>query len=59
MSKMSEIALEIQERLNNGDNPKWIAKIMNIPLDWVLATEANMTMNAPPALDEFDAVQEF
>lgn len=38
MSKMSDISIEIQERLVDGEEPKAIARAMNIPLTWVYAT---------------------
>lgn len=39
MSKMSEISLEIQERLTEGEEPEIIAKVMEIPIQWVYAEE--------------------
>lgn len=39
MSKMSEMSLEIQERLANGEEPRSIANSLNIPVNWVHAVE--------------------
>lgn len=38
MSKMSQISMEIQDRLDTGDDPKQIAKDLEVPLTWVYAT---------------------
>lgn len=46
MSKMSTIYLEIQEYLDQGHEPEIIAKIMEVPIDWVLVVEANMEMHS-------------
>lgn len=35
MSVMSQLAQEIQEMLEQGREPRMIAKILEIPLDWV------------------------
>lgn len=43
MSKMSDLMLEIEERLNAGESPQSIAKELDIPLEWVLVTEAEIT----------------
>lgn len=40
MSRMSDISIEIQERLEYGEDPKYIAKTMNIPIHWVYAAIA-------------------
>ena len=40
MSKMSDLAIDIQDRLDNGDKPEDIAKELDIPLEWVIATAA-------------------
>ena len=39
MSAMSELALEIEERLHKGLSADAIAQSLDIPLEWVLATE--------------------
>lgn len=35
MSRMSDISIEIQDRLADGEDPKIIAKVMEIPIVWV------------------------
>lgn len=45
MSVMSNICLEIEESLTKGSTPQQIAAQMNIPIDWVFATEANLMMD--------------
>mgnify|MGYP000161763621 FL=1 len=37
MSKMAEIALEIDDMLYAGSAPDTIAETLGVPLDWVLA----------------------
>ncbi len=37
MSRMSDISIEIQDRLADGEDPKIIAKVMEIPIVWVYA----------------------
>lgn len=37
MSKMKNISIEIQERLDDGIDPEVIAKVMEIPIRWVHA----------------------
>lgn len=37
MSRMGDIAIEIQDRLERGEDPQYIAKTMNIPIHWVYA----------------------
>lgn len=39
MSKMSNIHLEIRERLSFNETPEKIAKDLNIPVTWVYATQ--------------------
>jgi len=50
MSKMNELHIMIQERLERGVSPKQIAILFDIPIDWVFAVEANM----PSTVNEFD-----
>lgn len=38
MSKMSELSLEIEELLNNGMSPKFIAVTLNVPIQMVYYT---------------------
>ena len=43
MSKMSEIAMEIEEMILAGNlSNEEIAKVLNVPLDWVESTEQSM-----------------
>lgn len=37
MSRMNDISLEIQDRLAAGEDPKIIARVMEIPIVWVYA----------------------
>lgn len=39
MSRMSEISLEIQERLERGEEPRLIALSLNVPVEWVFNYE--------------------
>lgn len=39
MSKMGEMVLEIEERLNQGMTPETIAKHLSIPISWVTSVE--------------------
>jgi hypothetical protein len=39
MGRMSEIAVEISERLDNGEEPKSVADSLNIPVEWVFNFE--------------------
>jgi hypothetical protein len=54
MSKMAELHMEINDALVSGYNPRLIASVLNIPLDWVLAEEANLLMSHPVDLDTYD-----
>lgn len=43
MSKMSEIAMEIESMIMVGDlSNEEIAKALNVPLEWVVSTEESM-----------------
>lgn len=35
MSRMSELSIQIQERLERGENPEDIAYALEIPISWV------------------------
>lgn len=35
MSRMSELALDIEERLIAGEKPEDIAEVLKVPLDWI------------------------
>ena len=39
MSKMSELSIIIQERLERGENPVDIAYALDIPVSWVYEVE--------------------
>lgn len=39
MSKMSDLHLEIQERLEGGQTPQYIADWLEIPITWVYAVQ--------------------
>lgn len=39
MSKMAEIAMEMEDMLYAGHAPETIASVLQIPLDWVIAQE--------------------
>lgn len=39
MGRMSEIAIEIQERLDHGEEPKSVANSLNIPVEWIFNFE--------------------
>jgi hypothetical protein len=51
MSKMNELHILIQERLERGISPRHIAALFDIPIDWVFAVEANM----PSTIKDFDS----
>ena len=42
MSKMSDLHLEIQERILNGELPENIAIDLNIPVHWVYEVEYSL-----------------
>ena len=35
MSKMSDLSIEIEERLSAGQSPEYIAGWLEIPIEWV------------------------
>ena len=39
MSKMSDLHVEIQDRLAAGQSPDYISKWLEIPFEWVLSVE--------------------
>lgn len=39
MGRMSDIAMEIQERLEHGEDPKMVAQSLNVPVEWVFNYE--------------------
>lgn len=42
MSKMKDIVIEIEERLVSGEKPEHIAKLLNVPLNWITEVEMDM-----------------
>jgi hypothetical protein len=42
MGKIKDILIDIQERLEAGENPVQIARALAVPLDWVLGAETEM-----------------
>ena len=39
MSKMSDLSIDIQERLEMGQKPQDIAIVLNIPLSWIAGVQ--------------------
>lgn len=48
MSKMGEIAMEIEDLLRQGYKPTTIAAILNVPLEWVDKAEEDLMQLANP-----------
>jgi hypothetical protein len=48
MSKMAEIAYEIEDLLRQGFKPVTVAAMLHIPLEWVLNTEEDLMHLADP-----------
>jgi hypothetical protein len=48
MSKMAEIALDIEDMLRQGFKPVTIAGVLHIPLKWVLDIEEDLMQLADP-----------
>jgi hypothetical protein len=48
MSKMSELSMLIQERLDRGDEPVDIAYALDIPLDWVFQEQEQLQESNSP-----------
>jgi hypothetical protein len=42
MSKMSDLHVEIQDRLAGGQSPEYISKWLEIPIEWVLAVQQDL-----------------
>lgn len=53
MSKMSDISIEIQDRLVSGQEPKIIAMVMEVPIVWVYA-EVDSMDSVEPEIDYTD-----
>lgn len=43
MSKMSDLLIDIEQRLEAGDSPEVIAKELDIPVEWVYNVIAEYT----------------
>jgi hypothetical protein len=52
---MSDISLEIQDRLADGEDPRIIAKVMEIPIVWVYA-EVEALNFSPEDFDPYNTV---
>lgn len=48
MSKMGEIAFEIEEMLREGYKPTSIAGLLNVPIEWVYNVEEDLMQLADP-----------
>lgn len=57
MSKMAELDIEIQDMLLAGIEPAIIAKTLNVPMEWIEATEASMEPDEEEYGDAFDDAQ--
>ena len=55
MSRMSDISIEIQDRLADGEDPRIIAKVMEIPIAWVYA-EVEALDFSPEDFDPYNTV---
>ena len=47
MSKMSELSIMIQERLERGENPVDIAYALDIPVSWVYEEQGAQEETSP------------
>ena len=56
MSKMSDISIEIQERLAGGQSPEYIAKWLEIPIQWVKETQDMMEEQIPNDFDPYNTI---
>jgi len=45
MSKMSDLSMSIQERLERGDEPVDIAYALDIPISWVFEEQEQLQEN--------------
>ena len=48
MSKMSDLMIDLQEAIENGDSFEVIARQFNVPLRWVLDAADAMDIDADP-----------
>jgi len=47
MSKMSDLSIMIQERLERGEDPVDIAYALEIPISWVFEEQAHQEESSP------------
>lgn len=52
MSKMSELMIDVEEMLNDGIEPVTVAKMLDIPLDWVLTVDTYINGDIPADFDD-------
>ena len=60
MSRMSELAIEVSERIRSGQSPSEVAKALGIPTHWATEISEEDAYNdymAARAADEFAAEQ--
>ena len=48
MSKMSELSMLIQERLERGEEPVDIAYALDIPISWIFEEQDQLSENNSP-----------
>lgn len=53
MSRMSEMHLEIEERLACGELPQHIATSLKVPVEWVTAVEDSFECGYMPTADDY------
>jgi hypothetical protein len=58
MSKMADLDITIQEMILEGHEPAVIAKVLNVPMEWVEATMVSMEPESgDESFDAFDDAQ--
>jgi len=58
MSKMADLDITIQEMILEGAEPAVIAKVLNVPMEWVEATMVSMEPESgDESFDAFDDAQ--
>ena len=55
MSKMAELHMEINDALVSGYNPRLIASVLNIPVEWVHEIENELLANTK-SYQDYDAM---
>jgi hypothetical protein len=56
MSKMADLDITIQEMILEGHEPAVIAKVLNVPMEWVEATM--VSMEPEPSEEGFDVTDD-